>query len=337
MKKLALIGAMNRDLVAIGCGAEVIAQLDLSAEALVETAVSDETAGRGAQHLMERGAQSYLGGSAFNVARVIGLLNMRQAYVEGHFIGLAGAVDGHWPHGESLDGWAIKRELVHRADAPPATCLAVIEGQGRTLLTALGANAQIADYLSAERESIIAKLAACDVVHITSFLDASVPALLAEIVAAAKEINPSLKLSIDPGAAWVFPGGKGLEALLAQTNILHLNHEELAHLLRSEARGITSLGSMLDARGWMIVSRHHEWVEVIEGQGGEVTARCALEKVVDPIQVVDANGAGDTFCGAFLWAWLGGAMPIDAARFGFSCARAKVSVSGPVTLADLPK
>lgn len=335
MKKLGFLGAMNRDLVANLSGADLIKQIAVEAEPLVETAVSDALARRGAEALARLGAKSYLGGSAFNVARVVGLLNHVSPRVEGRFIGIAGAVDECWPHVDALNELGISASMVKTLAVPPATCLAMVEPGGRTLLTALGANAQIVTYLKDERSSITAELADCDVVHVTSFLDNDVPALLAEIIGVAKGLNPGLKLSLDPGAAWVFPGGDGFDSLLRETDILHLNHEELAHLTQGRVGGIGAVGEQLTPSGWMIVSRHHEWVGVYEGQGADVLVSNELPKLQEPIRVVDANGAGDTFCGAFLWAWLAGQSALNAAEFGFSCARAKVGIAGPLSKVDL--
>lgn len=335
MIKLGFLGAMNRDLVAHVSGADVIKQIAVDAEPLVESAVSDDLAKRGAEALTRLGAKSFLGGSAFNVARVVGLLNATSAKVEGRFIGIAGAVAEAWPHVDELNELGVDASRVKKIKTPPATCLAMVEPGGRTLLTALGANAQIGAYLKDERSHVTTALAECDLVHVTSFLDAEVPALLAQIIRDAKAINPGLKLSLDPGAAWVFPGGGGFDRLLRQTDILHLNHEEFAHLTQGRAGDIGAVGERLDPRDWMIVSRHHEWVGVYEGQGGEVLIPHELPKADEAIRVVDANGAGDSFCGAFLWAWLAGNSAINAAQFGFACARAKVGLSGPLTLEDL--
>jgi sugar/nucleoside kinase (ribokinase family) len=337
MKKLGFLGAMNRDLVATLSGADLIRQIGAEAEPLVETAVSDTAALRGAEALTRLGTRSFLGGSAFNVARVVGILNTVSPLVDGQFVGIAGAVDGGWPHVEALVELGISPRRITKFETPPATCLAMVEPGGRTLLTALGANAQVQNYLTAERDGIVSALSECDVVHVTSFLDPVAPALLAEIIADAKLLNSALKLSLDPGAAWVFPGGDGFARLLSQTDILHLNHEELEYLMRLQAGGIGTVGQRLAQHGWMIVSRHHEWVGVYEGRGAVVSAQSELPKASDPIAVVDANGAGDTFCGAFLWAWLSGRAAIEAARFGFACARAKVGVSGPLTRNDLPQ
>ncbi len=337
MTKIGFLGAMNRDLVAKLSGADLIKQIGVEAVPLVETAVSDEAANSGAEALARLGAKTFLGGSAFNVARVVGLLNETNRKIDGQFIGIAGAIDGGWPHVETLAALGIAPRQIAMLELPPATCLAMVEPGGRTLLTALGANAKVREYLTAERARIVSAVAECDVVHITSFLDAEVPALLAGIVADAKAVNPELKLSLDPGAAWVFPGGDGFAQILKQTDILHLNHEELEHLMKSSAGDIRGVGVRLAQSGWMIVSRHHEWVGVYQGQGGEVSAQYELPKTNDVVSVVDANGAGDTFCGAFLWAWLTGSAAIDAARFGFVCARAKVSVSGPLTPDTLPQ
>jgi hypothetical protein len=166
MKKLGFLGAMNRDLVATLSGADLIRQIGAEAEPLVETAVSDTAALRGAEALTRLGTRSFLGGSAFNVARVVGILNTVSPLVDGQFVGIAGAVDGGWPHVEALVELGISPRRITKFETPPATCLAMVEPGGRTLLTALGANAQVQNYLTAERDGIVSALSECDVVHV---------------------------------------------------------------------------------------------------------------------------------------------------------------------------
>ncbi|KKB06844.1 hypothetical protein VE26_16835, partial [Devosia chinhatensis] len=74
MKRLAFLGAMNRDLVAEISGDIVLQKLDLDARPLVETPVSDAIAAAGARLLAGLGAPDYPGGAAFNAALVAALL-----------------------------------------------------------------------------------------------------------------------------------------------------------------------------------------------------------------------------------------------------------------------
>jgi sugar/nucleoside kinase (ribokinase family) len=329
MAKIGFLGAMNRDVVVQQRAASLLPALGLEAPPLVETPVSDQTAQRGADLFSRMGASTWLGGSAFNVARIVALLN-RDAALDLAFFGIAGSVDGIQPHLAALTAWSVDTDVVSASPLPPATCLAMVEPAGRTLLTALGANAGIADWLVAKRTGLVTAIARCDMVHVTSFLDPATPGLIAEILAAAGALNPSLVVSLDPGMAWLAPGGEGLARLLRQTRILHLNAEEFALLGGADA--VKSIGEAL-APGWLIVARSHAGATLYLGRSDEISAQSLPARPQGAgFVAIDPNGAGDTFCGGFLWAYAKNlTQPLKAADLGFALARHKVTINGPLT------
>lgn len=322
---------MNRDLVAGIPAATILPDLAPAASPLVETPVSDTMAGQGASLLLAHGATEYLGGSAFNAARVAALLNAGDQRHHLSFLGIAGSVGGTSPHLAALKAWQVNSDGVQQSPLPPATCLAMVESAGRTLLTASGANASIADFLRERREELARCVASCDLIHVTSYLDPDAPALVAELLHRARQHNPQLLVSLDPGAAWVIPGGPGFDRLLAQSNILHLNNEEFSHL-RDAGAALSTMTDRLVPGYRLIVARNHASVAMHEQRSGGKTASTHLPETPLPAEIRDATGAGDTFCGAFLWHFLGRRdNPLDAARHGFALARAKVGIDGPIT------
>jgi sugar/nucleoside kinase (ribokinase family) len=56
-----------------------------------------------------------------------------------------------------------------------------------------------------------------------------------------------------------------------------------------------------------------------------------------PVEVVDADGAGDTFAAAFIAASLAGASPIEAAGAGVRVAAHAIGVEGPMTVTPDPR
>jgi sugar/nucleoside kinase (ribokinase family) len=333
MRKLGFLGAMNRDVVVEQAAADLLPALGLDATPLVETPVSDAMAQRGATLLAGMGAVTWLGGSAFNVARVVSLLNrdaaLDLAFFDLAFFGIVGTVDGTAPHLADLRDWGVSTASVEVSPLPPATCLAMIEPSGRTLLTALGANAGIADWLAENRNMLVTGIAGCDIIHITSFLDPAAPGLIAEILAAARDINPALVVSLDPGMAWIAPGGAGLAALMHETRILHLNAEEFA--LLGGPKAVPALLGHLAADA-LIVARTHAGATISTAAGEHsLPARHPPADFV----AVDPNGAGDTFCGGFLWSYASDpSQPLKAAELGFALARHKVTLHGPLTGAE---
>lgn len=325
MKKLGFLGAMNRDVVVGQGAASLIAALGLDATPLLETPVTDAIAQRGTELLETLGAATYLGGSAFNVARILAFLDHSQK-LDLAFFGLAGSVGIASPHLEALTGWGIDTSAVTISRLAPATCLAMVEPAGRTLLTAPGANADIAAWLRANRSLLVTTLAQRDIVHVTSYLDPDAAGLISDILSSCRTLNPALLVSLDPGMAWLAPGGRGLADLLAQTHILHLNAEEFA--LLGGADNLAAIASQLDANS-LIVARSHTGA-TLHGGGTHAGLGGALQPASADIQVIDATGAGDTFCGGFLWALCSGHRPVDAAALGFALARAKIAMDGPL-------
>ena len=328
MTKLGFFGAMNRDVVVHHPASALSQALGVDAPPLLETPVSDDVAARGADTLQKLGAADYLGGSAFNTARVVALLDQPRER-DLAFFGIAGAVGGRYPHLDALSGWSVSTAEVERSPLPPAPCLAMVEPAGRTLLTAHGANAGIAAWLQRNATQLAKAIAGRDLVHVTSFLDPETPGLIADILAQARALNPALMVSLDPGMAWIAPGGEGLARLLRQTGILHLNAEEFAVLGGRQA--VESVGAGL-ASLWTIVARSHDSVAIYaKGTAGDVVAH-ELPVAPLPRDVRDATGAGDTFCGGFLWNLSSDStQPLAAARFGFALARAKIALDGPLS------
>ncbi|WP_348063375.1 carbohydrate kinase family protein [Devosia sp.] len=315
--------------------ADLLARLGIAAPLLLETAIDDASAARGMSALEAAGAQVFLGGSAFNAARVAGLLNAGRPLAELEFFGLAGSAGSAAPHLDQLKRLGFGTADIALSPRPPATCLALVEPHGRTLLTAAGANVEIGDLLRERGEALAAGFARCNLVHLTSFLDPDVPDLLARILALARDRNPDLVVSLDPGVLWARPELPSIRALLAQCQLLHANAEELAILCADG--GIEGLGKLLAPPGWTVVARSHEGATLYYGtESGVLAEAVPLADRYAVIEVVDAVGAGDTFTGALLWAWRGrGDIMAEAAQLGFAAARAKIGLLGPITAAAL--
>ena len=114
---------MNRDIVVQGTAETLLATLGIDAAPLVETAISDDTALRGAALLRQKGSADHLGGSAFNAARVAALLNADRS-LEIAFFGIAGTISAASPHHDALLGWGFDVSGVLIVPRPPATCAA---------------------------------------------------------------------------------------------------------------------------------------------------------------------------------------------------------------------
>jgi tagatose kinase len=96
-----------------------------------------------------------------------------------------------------------------------------------------------------------------------------------------------------------------------------------------EALGL-EVGRFVEAGATVCTTYGPGGVEVRER--GRTTRLDAL-----PVEVVDADGAGDTFAAAFIAASLAGASPIEAAGAGVRVAAHAIGVEGPMTVTPDPR
>ena len=149
----------------------------------------------------ELGASSLdasLGGSAWNTIFALGQMNVG---VRLGYIGVVGRVE---TPGVSflrqMDLLGIDRQWVHHdLSRPCGLCLSYIDDNDRVLLTHPGANYGMHDYIEANLSRLARYLAAARYVHVTSFLDDRTPRQLLRLLIKAKELNPLLQISFDPG------------------------------------------------------------------------------------------------------------------------------------------
>jgi sugar/nucleoside kinase (ribokinase family) len=155
--------------------------------------------------------------------------------------------------------------------------------------------------------------------HLSSFLDDRSPAALSELIARAKQRNPSLLLSLDPGAHWARSCANDREVmnLLEACDILFVNPEEYQAL---------SACAALDRVKAVVFCKRPESVLVY--RQSSASKRIHLELNIDRLpadRIVDTVGAGDVFAAGVL-ALLHDA-PDDyerAAKGGLAAARRKL-------------
>jgi len=107
-----------------------------------------------------------------------------------------------------------------------------------------------------------------------------------------------------------------VEALLLQTDFFFLNREE--------AQILAPGGFPPEHQGLVCVTCGPSGVEIV--QGGAVQHHATVE-----LDVVDATGAGDAFCGGFLGAWVQG---LEAVPVGMALAREALSGLGAAPLLE---
>jgi sugar/nucleoside kinase (ribokinase family) len=152
-------------------------------------------------------------------------------------------------------------------------------------------------------------------------LRAAVPAIFRR--ARALGLTISLDTNWDPEGRWAAAGD--LAAALALCDVFLPNEQE--------ALAITGAAGLADALD-LLVGRIR--LPVVAAKRGELGARVAagaerLESPVEPVAALaDTIGAGDSFDGGFVAAWLAGRPLAECAALGNACGRASTQARGGI-------
>jgi sugar/nucleoside kinase (ribokinase family) len=239
------------------------------------------------------------GGSAANTATWLGSLG---APVD--FIGLLGAGDAG-RHAAQLP--RVTAHLTEHPALPTGTIVVIVEGETRTMLTEIGANAELtADAVTDEL------LDAATLVHFTGYSLFGSPHR-AEAIARlfVRAASSGVGVSVDPGSVG-FIEDFGVDRFLdsiAGASFLFPNLDE--------GRLLTGLDDPLAialslAQRFDTVALTLDTDGVIVAQRGEGVER--LPAV--PAAIVDPTGAGDAFSAGFLAEWLRSGDAVAAGRAG---------------------
>ena len=222
------VGALNFDSIApVSAAARTLLRgsVDWGAECRVGAATVDAAL----RTVHAAAVRVVVGGSAYNTVAALAYtgVGLRLGYV-----GVAGRlpVPGA-PVLERLRRLGVDTE--HLRDEPgelSGVCLSLVEDGERTLLVHPGANDRMAGHLESRFEEIVAYLSAARIVHVTSFLDARTPAVLADVLAAVRDRSPETVLSFDPGHVWAASRSAPVTALATMADHVLLNERELQAL-----------------------------------------------------------------------------------------------------------
>ncbi|WP_199551911.1 carbohydrate kinase family protein [Streptomyces sp. N35] len=166
-------------------------------------------------------------------------------------------------------------------------------------------------------------LAASRHVHTSSYflqprLAADLPAVLR--AAHVHGATTSLDTQDDPADQW-----QGLDAVLAETDILLPNAQEALRLAGPAATGVRTAAQLLAARGPLTVVKN--------GADGALChdGRALYSTPGLPVEVTDTVGAGDSFDAGFVAATLDGRPPQEALAFAVVCGALSTRAHGGTT------
>lgn len=245
------------------------------------------------------------GGSSANTAAWLGHVG-----ADVHFFGQVGAADTD-RHTQELERFGVKTHLVSDTERPTGTIVIIVEGEERTMLTDRGANV-VFDLDSVPQELI----AVANYLHFTGHTIIDEPKRESVITLINRARAHGVTVSIDPATAGFISdfGVAEFLRLCAGAHILRPNEDEAC--LLAGVDDVDEATRVLTALFPLVVTTCGR-DGVIVGAAGSDLVRVAVE----PIEVVDPTGAGDSFNAGLLAALARGLNPVDAATDAARVAR----------------
>jgi sugar/nucleoside kinase (ribokinase family) len=252
------------------------------------------------------------GGSSANTAAWLGHIG-----ADVHFFGQVGDADNA-RHTRELEKFGVKAHLQSDTERSTGTIVIIVEGEKRTMLTDRGANV-IFDLDTVPQELI----AVAEYLHFTGHTIIDEPKRESVVRLISRAAAHGVSVSIDPASA-------GFISDFGVAEFLRLC--DGAHILRPNEDEVRILSGLDDVEAatvkltelFPLVVTTCGRDGVIVGQRGEEVVRVA----VDPIDVVDPTGAGDSFNAGLLAGLARGLSPVDATRAAVIVAAEAVTAVG---------
>jgi sugar/nucleoside kinase (ribokinase family) len=308
-----------------------------------EGPVNEQTITAAIRNLGAASLSYSLGGSAW--LSIFTLAQMRVGIQLG-YIGILGRIETPGlSFIDQMDELGITHTWVGRVpDQLCGLCLSYIDDTDRVMLTHPGANYEMHRYIKENFDELARYLASARLVHVTSFLDENTPRQVLRVLSRAKQVNPNLQISFDPGFDWAEHPSPDVESILALTDLLFLNYREF------KALGHYSYGESDEAVASKIlqrcsdacvvfVTKRYDFTESFQAvAGGVATQTFRLRQPLRESELEDATGAGDVFAAAVLSSLTSERLKIELGAFlGLSLAQVKVAqtLPGEAALPDL--
>jgi sugar/nucleoside kinase (ribokinase family) len=303
------IGAINVDYIAtrerlLHLDADAREDLRKQFEHGDERAVSESELESALRTIGAEQFETCLGGSSLNVIQAIAALNcgFRLGYVGVCGNDLEHNVDfAHWSDANQIDTQWVR----YAREGRPGRCVSFISQGERSLLTNPGVNVQMASHLEDNFEPILSYITQAKLVHVTSFLDDKTPKILFRLLAEAKNRNPWLRISYDPGHTWVVRHDKDIQELYRLSDYLFLNDREfktLGHWFPGMQDNTVAQNIMrrCDRKTSLLVLKRYDSIGMFYHFHDQLVSWGYDNVVLEPDSIEDATGAGDVFAAGFL-------------------------------------
>ena len=281
-----------------------------------------------------------LGGSAFNTCSAMAALS---AGLKVGCIGVAGDYKNGVPDViDAMNTLGIDHKYVNLRDGKDSgLCLSLNHDGIRSFLFAPGSNNDMAAYLADNYQAILEYVANARLIQITQFADERIAVLLAQLLKEAKDKNPLLKISCDPGYCWLENLTPAVMDIIMMSDFLFLNTIEFNKLAGgnngntdlAKAKSILGIGA---EKATLIVKEETE-IKIYQRENRAISEQIFPIDVLSNEEIVDATGAGDVFAAGFLAILLlqGDGAVCEAVELGMRFMRAKLILPPEKLYAEL--
>ena len=281
-----------------------------------------------------------LGGSAFNTCSAMAALS---AGLKVGCMGVAGDHKKGVPDViDVMNTLGIDHKYVNVRDGKDSgLCLSLNHDGIRSFLFAPASNNDMAAYLADNYRAILEYVANARLLQVTQFADEQIAVLLAQLLQEAKDRNPLLKISCDPGYCWLENLTPAVMDIIMMSDFLFLNTIEFNKFADenniatdwAKAKRILTSG----AEQLTIVVKAETEIKIYQLENKEIIEQIFPIDILSNEEIVDATGAGDVFTAGFLAIFLmyGDEYITEAVELGMRFMRSKLILSPEKLYAEL--
>ena len=257
--------------------------------------------------------ETMYGGSAFNTIQAIISLGLG---LKTGFVGVAGGEAGGRDFWEHLRSHNIDTTFCyHEPTVPPGKCFAVVDGKDRKLITAEGANRLLVTNITNSGVTLLGTdlvsdfvnyLSSAKWIHLTSFISRETLSFLNKHIEQAKQNNPALIVSFDPGDDYSEEVSVEVTDFAQLSDYLFLSWREFRNFAKSShGEGIKTISQRIfqqiggNAQILVLKGKGSNFVIQINDKN-EIFIRRYWHRFIPPIFIKDDVGAGDVFAAGFI-------------------------------------